>query len=150
MTPMQMLMVSALDPDIARLLGLLNIDVSADPAVHYDYRVEGHWLDGDRSYTVHDLSKPTTAPLDPPVLTKADTPLTYPTIAGPLMTDDHAVGLRWAPPTASPEFGQTAADGIRPVRWLRAARISASVLARRLRRRVPPLPRSSGRTPTAP
>jgi hypothetical protein len=114
--PMTALQVSALHPDIARLLGLFYIDTTAAPETEYDYRVVGHWADGDRSYTVTKLSRPNTAPLAPTPLSAAQTPVSYPMPAGPV-TDDRAVGLRWPPPTTSPTIAMTAADGIKPVRY---------------------------------
>ena len=117
LVPMTALMLTALDPDLARLLGLLYVDKTADPNIEYDYRIVGHWSDGDRSYTVTKLSRPNTAALAPTPLTTAVTPMTYPLPAGPV-TDDRAVGLRWPPPTASPTASLTAADGITPVRYL--------------------------------
>lgn len=115
--PMQALNITALDPDIARLLGLSYIDTTADPATEYDYRIEGHWSDGDRQYTATEISKARTAALAPPQLTVADSPVEYPGGGGATRTFDREVALRWKPPATSPELGLTAADGIRPVRW---------------------------------
>lgn len=116
--PMQALVIAALHPEIARLLGLYYIDKTAAPDTEYDYRITGHWADRDRSYVVSRLSRPRTQPLAAPVLDRADSPLVYPVPAGPPTSEDLAVGLRWVPPTADPDFGLTSADGIKPVRYL--------------------------------
>jgi hypothetical protein len=116
--PMQLVMLLALDPEIARLLGLLYIDKTADPDTEYDYRIIGHWADVDRSYTLTNLSRARTESLDAPHLTLAQSPVEYQTLAGDTTREDRLVALRWDPPTANPELELTAEDGIKPVRFL--------------------------------
>ncbi|HEX2515997.1 MAG TPA: hypothetical protein VH257_14920, partial [Chloroflexota bacterium] len=41
--PVQLLLLAALDPAIARILGLYYLDASAAPGTVYDYKVVGHW-----------------------------------------------------------------------------------------------------------
>lgn len=117
LSPMSVILTMAIDPEIARLVGLLYIDKTAAPDTEYDYRVVGHWADGDRSYTIERVSRPRTAALPAPILNPVTTPLDPVSPAGSPSRDDRAVGLRWDPPTADPDIDTTAADGIRPVRW---------------------------------
>jgi len=116
--PMQTLMIAGLHPEIARMLGLLYIDRTADPNVEYDYRIVGHWTDRDRSYTVERLSRPRTAALAAPQLTQAMSPVVYNAPSGQPTREDLAVALRWVPPTPTPQISLAAVDGIRPVRYL--------------------------------
>ncbi len=116
--PMEAMMIGAVDPEIARLLGLLYIDKTADPDVEYDYRVVGHWPGIDRSWTVEKLSRPNTQPLAPPVLTHANTPVSFPTPASGNVQVDRAVGVRWEPPVMNPAAPIPSSAGIVPIRVL--------------------------------
>lgn len=116
--PMEALMIAGVDPEIARMLGLLYIDKTADPSVEYDYRVVGHWPGIDRSWTVEKLSKPNTQPLAPPVLTAATNPVVYPTPSGGTTTADRVVGIRWEPPVLNPAAPIPSSAGIVPIRVL--------------------------------
>jgi hypothetical protein len=116
--PIEAMLITALDPEMARLLGLLYIDKSADPAIEYDYRVVGHWTGIDRSWTVQKLSKPNTAPLAPPTLTRAQTPVTFNVPAGGPVRFDRAVGVRWDPPVLDPGSPIPGSAGIVAVRVL--------------------------------
>lgn len=116
--PMEALMIAGVDPEIGRLLGLLYIDKTADPAIEYDYRVVGHWPDMDRSWTVEKLSKPNTQPLAAPVLTHASNPVSYPTPGGGTVTADRVVGIRWEPPVLNPAAPIPSSAGIVPIRVL--------------------------------
>jgi hypothetical protein len=116
--PIEALLITALDPEMARLLGLLYIDRTADPGIEYDYRVVGHWTGIDRSWTVEKLSKPNTAPLAPPTLTRAQTPVTFNVPAGGPVRFDRAVGVRWDPPVVDPSVPIPSSAGIVPVRVL--------------------------------
>lgn len=101
--PMTAISTTALFPEVARLVGLYYIDREADPQVEYDYRVVGYWPDTTRRYTVEGLSRPSTAALDPPVITRADSPVPVGEIAGVSLIDDQAVALAWTPPGADPD-----------------------------------------------
>jgi hypothetical protein len=116
--PIDALLITAVDPEIARLLGLLYIDKTADPSTEYDYRVIGYWPDGERSWTAYNLSRPNTAPLAPPILTAATTPLTMTTPGGGSARLDLAVGLRWDPPVLNPASPIPSGLGITAVRTL--------------------------------
>lgn len=97
--PMTAIAAAALFPEVARLVGLYYIDREADPNVEYDYRVIGYWADATRSYTVERISRPNTAPLDPPVVTRTDSPVEVGELPGGVtLIDDQAVGLTWTPP----------------------------------------------------
>lgn len=45
--PVDLLYLTALDPTIARILGLGGVDTTADPEVTYEYMVEGIWTQGN-------------------------------------------------------------------------------------------------------
>lgn|GEM_PF-5189522 len=103
MEPMTTLEITALFPEMSRLLGLYYIDREADPDIEYDYRVVGYWNDRTRSYTVSDLSRPGTVPLGQPALTRADTPVDLGNVGGVDLIDDRQVALAWTPPTEDPD-----------------------------------------------
>jgi len=116
--PIEALMIAAIDPEIARMLGLLYVDRTADPNIEYDYRIVGHWSDRDRSWIVARLSRPNTQPLAPPILTRATTPVTYTTPGGGSARLDRAVALRWDPPVLDPGAPVPSSAGITAVRVL--------------------------------
>lgn len=115
--PISLLMTMALHPEIARLLGLYWIDQSGDPGVEYEYRVIGQWGNVLRTWRVEELSGPNTLPLDQPVLQSvASVPApARPLPNGAYWPTEAYVTLAWEPPTATPEFDLTKADGIKPV-----------------------------------
>ncbi len=118
MAPMTLLQTMALHPEVARLLGLYYIDRTADPGTEYDYKIVGHWLDGDRDYVTSRVSKPRTLPLAQPLLEAAeslpDRTKRLPDGSGWWPTEAR-VGIRWAPPTSDPSISLTQADGLRAV-----------------------------------
>ena len=50
--PYELLLIAAIDPNIARILGLLWVDRTAQSGVAYDYLVVGYWVLGTRKETV--------------------------------------------------------------------------------------------------
>lgn len=102
--PMTAIQTMALFPEIARLLGLYYLDRTADPGTEYDYRVVGYWADRERTYIVEALSGPSTQPLAPPVITKADSPVEVGELEGGItLIDDRTVALAWTPPSLDPD-----------------------------------------------
>ena len=115
--PMTLLITMALHPEVARLLGLYYIDLTADSTETYDYRVVGYWSDRTRSYTTRDLSLANTQPLTgPPMHAVAAIPTpTRDMPDGSVWPTEAVVGARWEPPTPTPDESLTPSDGIKPV-----------------------------------
>jgi len=113
-TPMALIQTMALHPEVARLVGLLYIDRTADPNVEYDYRIVGHWLDQDRDYEIEKISRNNTKPLAAPTLQYANVlpDITKPIPGGGVWETEARVALRWAPVTPDPTIDLGAADGI--------------------------------------
>jgi hypothetical protein len=58
--PVELLVLAALDPAVARMLGLYYLDTSAAPGTAYDYRIVGHWTApgaADHAWICFDLER---------------------------------------------------------------------------------------------
>ena len=72
--PMQKIVMAAVDPVIARILGLYFVDTTAAPDLQYDYRIVAHHVEFGHEYCaeVHDVGSATATPLPQPAFVNAD------------------------------------------------------------------------------
>lgn len=111
--PIRTLLLAALDPYIARMLGLYFVDTTASSGVNYDYMIAGRWTSpttSDYKWIAHYLSLGTPLALAPPTGLQV-TPKKLPAGIGPVRTgsatSQMGCGIAWQVPQI--EGGQLAA-----------------------------------------